>query len=185
MRLFIAIDVDSHIRDECVKVMESLMESGADVRTVKPENLHITLKFLGEVCEDDVKTISSELSGFSGNHNPFRLGFSLLGYFGNPRFPRTVWAGISQGRGVVKDMCEDLNKRLSHIRDDDKKPRPHLTLGRVRSPVNSGRLLETIQSLRDVKLGECNVKEIKLKSSVLRPDSPEYIDIGTFRLRGE
>jgi len=185
MRLFIAIDIGDSIRDECVKVMKSLSESGADIRTVNPENLHITLKFLGEVCEDDVKSVSSEVADFSGNYSPFRLAFSGLGSFGNPRFPRVVWAGISQGRDVVKDMCEDLNKRLFHIRKDDKEPHPHLTLGRVRSPVNSGKLLETIQSLRDVKLGECYVKEITLKGSLLKPDGPEYTDIETFALRGE
>ena len=185
MRLFIAIDIDEPIRDGCVKIMKSLRESGADIRTVKPENLHITLKFLGEVCEDDVKSVSSEIADFSGSYSPFRLAFSVLGSFGSPRFPRVVWAGISQGRDVVKDMCEDLNKRLFHIIRDDKKPHPHLTLGRVRSPVNSEKLLETIQSLRDVKLGECYVKEIKLRSSLLKPDGPEYTDIETFTLRGE
>jgi len=185
MRLFIAIGIDDSVREGCVKIMGSLKDSGADIRTVRPENLHVTLKFLGEVREDDVKLITNEMDDFSGSFGPFTLGFSTLGFFGNPRFPRVVWIGISEGRENVRRMCEDLGKRLFHIRNEDKKPRPHLTLGRVRSPVNSENLLETIRSMRDVKLGELRVKEIKLMSSILGPGGPAYTDIKAFTLRGE
>jgi 2'-5' RNA ligase len=82
MRIFIAIDVNKEIREGCKWIIEKLNESGADLKTVKPENLHITLKFLGEVHENLVKEISESLKDFSEKCKSFRIGFSVLGYFG-------------------------------------------------------------------------------------------------------
>ena len=142
MRLFVAIDINNEIRSRCTKIMESLIESGADLKTVKPENLHITLKFLGEVREDYVNDISDTLNIFAREFEPFSLNFSVLGYFGGVRFPRIIWLGISEGRDVISQMATELNKRLSHIRKEDNKPRPHMTLARVRTPVKSQELIE-------------------------------------------
>ncbi len=185
MRLFIAVDVDDRIRQECIKLIGSLKESGADLKTVSPENLHITLKFLGDVREDHVKRISDILEEFSQSLEPFNIRFSVMGYFGGVRFPRIIWVGISEGRDTIAKMVTELNEKLSWVRNEDKKPRPHLTLARVKTPRNSDRLIETIQSLRDVKLGELSVKEIKLKKSTLKPDGPVYSDLKTFRLEKE
>ena len=162
--------------------MESLRESGGDIRTVVPENLHVTLKFLGEVREDHVKKLSSTLEEFARDHEPFTAGFSVLGCFGSPRFPSVVWVGISEGRDIITGMADDLNTRLSWIRKDDRKPRPHLTLARVISPRNSDKLVERVQSLRHVKLGEVAVREIILKKSMLMPDGPVYSDLDRFAL---
>ena len=182
MRLFIAAEVGEDIRERCAEMMESLKGSGADIRTVSPENLHITLKFLGDVREDDVKKISDTLRELCEGSEPFTTSFSTLGYFGSPRFPRTIWVGISEGREAISGLATELNERLSWVNREERKPRPHLTLARVKSPVNSERLVETIQSLRDVKLGETHVKELKLKRSILRPDGPLYSDLEAFGL---
>jgi 2'-5' RNA ligase len=182
MRLFVAVEINDEIRNEAVKLMGSLRDSGADLKTVSPENLHITLKFLGDVREDYVKRISDTLEEFSSGFQPFRMGFSVMGYFGGARFPRVIWVGISEGRDTISSMAKGLNNKLSWVREEDKKPRPHLTLARVRTPMNSEKLVETIQSLRDVKLGELDVKEIRLKSSLLKPGGPVYSDLGTFQL---
>lgn len=180
--MFIAAEVGEDIRNRCAELMETLKGSGADIRTVSPENLHITLKFLGDVREDYVKKISDILRELCEDREPFTAGFSTIGYFGSPRFPRTLWVGISEGREVISGLSRKLNERLSWVNREDRKPRPHLTLARVRSLVNSERLVETIQSIRDVKLGETHVKELKLKSSVLRPEGPLYSDIEAFML---
>jgi 2'-5' RNA ligase len=185
MRIFIAIDVNKEIREGCKWIIEKLNESGADLKTVKPENLHITLKFLGEVHENLVKEISESLKDFSEKCKSFRIGFSVLGYFGGVRFPRTIWIGITDGRGTISTMSLELNKMLSHIKNENKKPRPHLTLARVKSVKNSNRLVEVINENRDVNLGEIDVKEIKLMSSVLKPEGPVYSVLESFKLRKE
>ena len=182
MRLFVAAEISDEIRHECKKMIDSLNESGADLKTVRPENLHVTMKFLGDVREDYVKRVSDTLKQFSGDFQPLRAGFSVMGYFGGTRFPRVIWVGISEGREIISEMAGDLNKRLSWIRKDDRKPRPHLTLARVRTTRNTEKLLDTIRLLRDVKLGELNVNEIVLKQSILKPDGPVYKDIEVFRL---
>lgn len=182
MRMFVAIDLNEDVIGRCMRALSSLKESGAELKPVKPENLHITLKFLGEVREDDLDRISVVLEGFSGRFRPFRLALSGIGYFGSEVFPRVIWAGISEGGDIVSEMSDELNRKLVHIRDEHRNPHPHLTLARARSPENSGRLAEAMKKLSDVKLGEVDVKEIKLRQSILRPDGPVYSDLRSFRL---
>jgi 2'-5' RNA ligase len=183
MRLFVSIDLNEELRNRACGIMEDLAGSGADLKIVKPENLHITLKFLGEVREEDVKKISSAISGLSRNFSPFTMELSVLGYFGNPRFPRTVWIGVSRGRETVTVMARELSRVLSFVRTEDREPKPHLTIARVKSVRNAAGLVERIVSNRDVKLGELIVKEISLKKSVLKPDGPSYSNLEVFPLR--
>lgn len=185
MRLFVGIDLNQEIRQACVRIIDELMLSGAALKTVAPENIHITLKFLGEVREGSVKEISRIIQEASSSIQPFRVGFSVLGYFGSTRFPRTIWVGISEGRETISSVIQDLDKRLSHIRSEERKPKPHMTLARVRSFENSENLIDAIQSNRDVKLGELLVNEIKLKRSVLKPDGPVYSDLEAYELGKE
>jgi 2'-5' RNA ligase len=182
MRMFVAIDLNEGVIAGCREIMSLLEESGADLRIVKPENLHVTLKFLGEVREGDSDDICEKIELISGNFEPFRLSLSGLGHFGKSGSPRVIWTGISEGSDVVCNISLALEKGLSHIRRNGKEPSPHLTLARVRSRKNSEGLIETIQKLSDVKLGEVDVKEIKLKQSALRPDGPVYSDFRTFEL---
>ncbi len=180
--MFVAIDMSKDIIDRCGEVMSSLGGCGADLRIVRPENLHMTLKFLGEVREEHIDRVCEVVDRISGEFGPFRLALSGLGYFGKRGSPRVVWAEISDGRDVVSSISVALEKRLSHIRNDSKEPSPHLTLARVRSPKGSERIAETIGQLGNVKLGELEVKEIKLKQSVLKPDGPVYSDFKVFEL---
>ncbi len=182
MRLFAAIDLNNELREECRKVTQALQLSGADLKVVVPENLHITLKFFGEVREDCVKEVSDTLRKMSESMHPFSMGLSVLGYFGGVRFPRTIWIGISEGRGTISSMMHDLDENLSHIRDESRKNRPHLTLARVKSVRNTENLIETIKSMRDVKLGELCVNKLTLKKSDLNPDGPTYSNLETFEL---
>jgi 2'-5' RNA ligase len=184
MRLFLAIELPCEIRDSCSGIISRLASSGADLRTVDPGNLHITLKFLGEVHEDVVKEISQKCSMVSHSHSPFNLEISSVGYFGSVRFPKTVWLGIGTGRQEISGLMDDLNSHLNHIRDEPRASSPHLTLARVRSVRNTSRLVETIDAIRHVKLGEFHVKEIVLKRSVLNQGGPEYSDLEVFTLGG-
>jgi len=182
MRMFVAIDMSRDIIDRCMEVVSSLAECGADLRTVRPENLHMTIKFLGEVREEDSVSVCKSIERVSGEFKPFRLSLSGLGQFGKRGSPKVVWAGVSTGSDAVYNISLALEKGMSHIRRDDKEPSPHLTLARVRSPRFSNKLTETIKHLGDVKLGELEVKEIKLKQSFLEPGGPIYSDFRTFEL---
>jgi 2'-5' RNA ligase len=182
MRMFVAIDMSRDVIEKCMKVASSLSGCGADLSIVKPENLHMTLKFLGEVREEYLEGVCDSIGRISGEFRPFRMSLSGLGYFGRMGSPRVIWAGVSDGGEIAYKISMALEKGLYHIRKDDKEPKPHLTLARVRSHGFSNKLTETIRQLGDVKLGELGVKELKLKHSILKPEGPVYSDLKTFEL---
>jgi RNA 2',3'-cyclic 3'-phosphodiesterase len=185
MRMFISIGITEDVRRACMDMISRLMGSGADLRTIDPDNLHMTLKFLGEVREDGVKDISERIRKVAFAEPPFTLGISMLGYFGSTRFPRTVWAGVSDGRDRLISISKALNNELSHIRNEEKEPRPHLTLARVKTVRNAEKLVDTIRSNRNVKFGEVYVKEILLMRSQLTPTGPIYSELERFALSGQ
>jgi 2'-5' RNA ligase len=180
--MFVAIDISKDVMEKCREIISSLAGCGADLKIVKPENLHMTLKFLGEVREGDLDSVCETVYRVSGKFGSFRLVLSGLGYFGRGGSPRVIWAGLSEGSDIVSGICAALEKGLSHIRKDGRESSPHLTLARVRSPKGSESIAGTLGQLGDVKLGELEVKEIKLKQSVLKPDGPVYSDFKVFKL---
>lgn len=182
MRLFVAIDLEEEIKDKLTDIIASLRKEDVEVKWVERENLHITLKFLGEVREENVKAIEDSVEGVIKNMKKFKISLEGVGYFGSPNYIRIVWVDVKEGREEVKELMERLNEALNQVRKDDFPPAAHLTIGRVRSPKNKYLLLETIQEMKDVKFGECEVKEIKLKQSVLGREGPQYSNLKVFSL---
>ncbi len=182
MRLFIAIDVPKNISERIVQVQKILSSTGAELNFTKPENLHVTLKFLGEVNENLINKIKNEIKEVAKCFHVFRMDVSGIGYFGSKNFIKVIWADISSGREIIIKMIEMLEKRLNTIRKNEHNPAPHLTIARVKSGKNRDLLVNEINKLKNVKFGEVNVKEIKLKKSVLTPSGPIYQDIECFPL---
>src|SRR5438309_10904162 len=97
LRTFIALDLGKTVRDKAVALQESLARAGSDVKWVEPENLHVTLLFLGEVDDRDVPAVCRSVGECCKQQQPFTMSVERLGCFGNPRRPRTVWLGVSEG----------------------------------------------------------------------------------------
>lgn len=183
MRTFISIDLDEELREAVKRVQESLSEAEADVKFVKPENLHLTVKFIGEVHE--TREIESALSRVVKNFTPFKISLESVGFFGSPRHARTLWIGVHEGKEKLVNLIKALNDSLSHLRREKRKHEPHLTIGRVKSSQNMEKLLHMIKGVAHVKLGEMLVKEIKLKESALHAGGPVYSDLIAFKLGDE
>ena len=183
MRLFVAIDLDENVIERLSSIQEKFSSSDFDLKLVEPENLHLTLKFLGELQDSKLghveKLVSEALSGF----HSFTLSFHGIGYFGSGRYMKVIWAGVNEGRDEFISLANELEAKLSFIRKDEHEPSPHLTIARIRSGRNTDRLSREVDSLRDVKVGEVRVKEIKLKKSVLTPQGPVYSDVKVFQLK--
>ncbi len=182
MRLFIALDINQEIRSRASVIINELKQTGADVKFTKPENLHFTVKFLGEVNEQRVKEIRESVTGALDGIEPFSIALHGIGFFGNPNYMKTVWIGVNEGREELVKLCKAVNSSLEHIRKENRKPSPHLTLGRVRSARNREPLLNKINDLKDVKMGSMAVNEIVLKNSILSREGPQYSDLKVFRL---
>jgi 2'-5' RNA ligase len=182
MRLFVSVDLDRNLADNVVKAQTVLRKSQADVKFVSPQTLHFTLKFLGDVDEKRVPEIEAEIEKALRPVEQFRIAIEGLGYFGSPAHMKVLWVDVKEGKRELTELMKKIGDALSYIRRDEHKPATHLTIGRVRTGLNRDRLLEEINSLKNVKIGEMVVKEVRLKSSVLTRQGPVYKDVKVFAL---
>src|SRR5262245_12973776 len=97
LRTFIAVGIDKAIRDRAVALQETLGRSGVEVKWVEPENLHVTLLFLGEVEDKALPGVCRVVAECAARHEPFEMSVESAGCFPNPRRPRTLWVGIGAG----------------------------------------------------------------------------------------
>lgn len=178
LRVFIAVDINSHeVLSNLSRARDLLLESGADLKPVATENLHITIRFIGEYPSSIVKSICRELEKIE--FKPFKIHVRGIGVFPNINRPRVIWASVTEGSEeltMIHEKVEDILQRLGVPREKEKFV-PHITLARVKSGRNIPRLVKIINSLIDMDFGEFLVDKIVLKRSVLTPSGPIYSDI--------
>jgi len=184
-RTFIAVPISAEVRRRLAEVEEELRASGADVKWVPEENLHITLKFLGYVeperLEAVIRAVESAIDGAAA----FDVSLSGVGAFPKPSRPSVVWVGVTTGGEELKALAERIEVALERI-GFGREQRPfsaHITAGRVRSPKNLGRLHETIERLREEPAGSFRAESIAVMKSDLRPTGPIYTEIANCKLR--
>jgi len=182
MRLFIALELNDDVVERISSIQDKLRSGDFDIKLVERENLHLTLKFLGEVDESEIGRIERLISESLEDFHAFTLSFHGIGYFGSGGRVNVIWAGVKEGSRDFVGLAKALEERLSYIRKEEREPSPHLTIARVKSGRNVHRLSREVDSLRDVKVGEVRVKEIRLKKSVLAPQGPVYSDVKAFPL---
>lgn len=186
MRLFVAVALDEPIKKSLGAVQSELKSQyniGTGVRWVEPANIHLTLRFLGEVDETTAREISAMLTEVCGSHPVFRMDVVGLGAFPNTKTPRVIWAGCKEPQSVLPGIYQDLESRLTVIGlpPDDHKFSAHITLGRVKS--NSIDELGTaIEGKRDVIFGGQDIRAITLFKSTLTPTGPIYEVVNTYNL---
>jgi len=176
MRVFIAVDIGDDIRAGLDELQRKLKKVHADVRWVKPRNMHLTLAFLGDVPPDQIDDIKQVLDHACEGHAPFGLNAAGTGFFGKPRYPRVIWAGIADCPALAK-----LQHRIATglmdagIAFDDKPFSPHLTLGRVKAvDQHTAPLLQKIDKYQDIEFGETRIDHLELIQSTLTPRGAEY-----------
>ncbi len=183
MRLFIAVEIDDEARGRIAESMEKLKGMGFRARFVEPGNLHITLKFLGDVNEELLKRLCEDADDVVKKHSRFSFTLDGVGYFGKRNDIRVVWIAVKEGTERLQDMMKDIQERLDYIRGDEHEPVPHLTIARVRYARENSGLADELENMKGVKFGEVHVKEVKIKSSVLTGMGPVYSDYKSFSLR--
>jgi 2'-5' RNA ligase len=177
LRTFIAVDPGAPIRNRLVALQETLARAGSEVKWVEPDNLHVTLLFLGEVDERDVPAVCRAVGGGCAGLEPFALSVEKVGCFGNPSRPRTIWAGVGAGAAELIALHDALEAPLLEMgcyRREDRAFTPHLTLGRVKSNRPNERLAQALTKQASWHGGETEVDEVLVMSSELRPQGPVY-----------
>ena len=184
VRAFIGIGLEP-LAPAIEDVITQLQGVGADAKFVEPRNLHVNLKFLGDIPDERTGSLTDVLSEVAGRNAPFTLHVRSTGVFPNPRRVRVVWLGLkpSPALSALHDDVEQATEGLG-FRRDTRSYRPHITLTRVRSGRNRAELVEAIEKLKAVDVGELPVKEFALIRSTLTPQGPIYSPFSTHLLEG-
>ncbi|MBI3551840.1 MAG: RNA 2',3'-cyclic phosphodiesterase [Elusimicrobia bacterium] len=179
MRLFIAVSVDERVRAAASQIIAGLIKSGADVKWVASENLHLTLSFLGETAEERLPEISRASETAVSGHSPFDLEFDRLGAFGAPARPKVLWLGVGRGAQVLSKLagalrCELKKTAIAPQEEPGREFSAHLTLGRVRGPKNIKSLVEALKTLKIPPGLVCRAEKLVLYQSRLSTQGPAY-----------
>jgi 2'-5' RNA ligase len=182
VRAFVALEISGKVAESLAQAQKELEATGADLKLVERENLHLNLKFLGEISEGQASEVKSRLARLSLKGAD--VAIRGVGAFPTPSRPRVVWAGVArEDENLVVPIAEFVITALEGIGERDERPfRPHITLGRVRTGRNMRELVEALRRNEDREFGTAGVRAVKFKSSALTPTGPIYRDEGVFSL---
>jgi len=177
IRTFIAVELPDRFLNEIEKIESELNTPG--IKLVQPEQVHITMKFLGDINESDIDQITSALSQI--NCVPFDAKIKGIGVFPKPAYIKVIWLGA---QGNFEALHEEIERVLLPFKlGKDHQFSPHATLARVKELREKALLLEKIKKLEDIDLGIMNVGSIILKKSTLRPQGPIYETLKEIKLK--
>lgn len=188
VRLFVACEVPDDVKDTIGEVIEGLRQkSGADVRWIRPEGVHVTLKFLGEVPTKKLPAVKLAIQEAVVGHSPFELEFSTIGTFGGREGLRIMWVGIAGDVLRLEALVRAVNAALAVVGfEPERRPfRPHLTLGRVRDEVPTRRRaeIEVAVGKQGVPQVSWRTAQVSLMRSRLSTSGATYEVLATFPLR--
>jgi 2'-5' RNA ligase len=175
IRSFLAFDIENDtVLNRLVAVQRLLVQTGADLKLVEPQNIHITVRFLGNITPAMVEKIFDAMKQVQ--FAPFNVQMKGLGAFPDLRYPRVVWAGITDGADQLKTVFSQLEPRLRGLgfSPDHKGFSPHLTIARVRSGRNKAQLADFITENANCDFGTIKAQCLRLKKSELTPKGPIY-----------
>jgi len=178
MRAFIAIELPDEIKDHLSRLQQDLKAAQADVKWVEPKNIHLTLKFLGEIDDKKLDGITKITEDTCGQKNRFPARICSLGAFPKTESPRVIWVGIDTGDKEVKQIAKELEERIAKIGipKEGKLFSSHITIGRTRSSLGREKLVQGLNNkavLGGEKI-EFYVTKITLFRSTLTPKGPIY-----------
>jgi 2'-5' RNA ligase len=183
VRAFVAIDLSPEIRQRLDQVIEQLQERlpGAPVRWVPGKNVHLTIKFLGDVSESNLELLTKILRAESSRHDCFEFSVGNIGAYPSIRRPRVIWVGVEAPPELqaLQHGIESETARLGYAREK-RQFSPHLTLGRVSrsaAPDDSRRIRQVLSNCKVGFLGAARVQEVFLYRSDLQPGGAVYTQL--------
>jgi 2'-5' RNA ligase len=186
LRAFIAVAIPREIRDAIGDILRKLKKTGADARWVKPENMHLTLRFLGnDVPRETVEAIGTMLHRHLSTVEQFTITMEGLGAFPNVTRPRVVWLGIEPPDGPLPALREAVENAVQEAGwpRDERRFAAHLTLGRVKSKSGIGKLRRVLESGGNDPVGSTIVDSVALIRSNLTRNGPVYETLTKVPLR--
>ncbi|OPX20781.1 MAG: 2'-5' RNA ligase [Desulfobacca sp. 4484_104] len=176
IRTFLAIDLPGSHQKGLTQVQKQLKQSNADVRWVPVGNIHLTLKFFGNVKESEVQTIGAATAAVARQFPPFDLQVAGAGAFPSIKSPRVIWLGIRGQTEVLSQLYYGLEQAFATLGylPENRRFNPHLTLGRVRSPRHREKLSQMFETLISPTFPVFRVSNLILFRSTLTPQGAIY-----------
>ncbi|MBN1772933.1 MAG: RNA 2',3'-cyclic phosphodiesterase [Deltaproteobacteria bacterium] len=180
MRAFVAVPLGEEVVQAAARLSaelrRKLAEQGLSAKWVLPANLHVTVRFLGEIAEAQVPAIGESLGPLVGRHASFLVALRGLGCFPDAGRPSVLWAGFDQGVPQLERLAADVNRALDRLGfpEQDRPFHPHLTLARPRRGAPPPDLTSVVAERAAEELGSTVVRDVVLFRSTLRPKGPLY-----------
>ncbi|MCM8781893.1 MAG: RNA 2',3'-cyclic phosphodiesterase [Candidatus Omnitrophica bacterium] len=187
MRTFIAIDLNDEAKAALIRLQSQLKAADADIKWVEAENIHLTLKFLGEIANQQVDLVKEVLNNTAVQFKPYEITLAGIGAFPKLDYPKVVWVGIRKGNDDTKGIANKIDDELMKLgfEKEDRKFSAHLTLGRLRGPKNIDKLKSLLKTLNFAPQSKILVNYINLYRSTLTPQGPIYTSLYKATLRQE
>jgi len=185
IRAFFAIGLPPEFRHEIARLQGLLKKTQAEVKWVRPESVHLTLKFLGQVAEETIDPLAAQAADNVSRIPAVTLGLSGTGVFPGPKRPRVAWVGLTGDISVIRELQRGVEEAAAEFGFEREKRTfsPHLTLGRIRSSKGVGGLLSELDRL-DPKPLEFLAREVILFKSDLKPTGAVYTPLKILPLSG-
>ena len=176
IRTFIAIEIPGNIISKIRELQKNLKVYGFKIRWVRPENIHLTLKFLGNIEAGDVDKINNAISNTVAGVVPISLAAKGIGVFPGIRRPRVLWIGLTGQLEPLMSLQKKLDENLRAIGfPKEKRPfKGHLTLGRIKTKIDARRFGDALMASRNFESETFTADRIILYKSELKPSGAVY-----------
>ena len=183
IRSFIAIELSKEIHGELGRIIDNLKPIQGNIRWMKPENIHLTLKFLGDLSPERIKTVKRVLDGVASGLRKFDLSLGGLGGFPRLELPRIIWIGIEEGNEETKQLNRSIEGSLAKegFEREDRQFHPHLTLGRVKQIKDKSDFKKSIEEVKKLSppSARMEVNHLTLFQSTLTSKGSIYTPLHT------
>ena len=179
IRSFIAVELPEHIRSTIFDVQKGLKPGIKGMKWVKPENIHLTLRFLGDIGRREIDGAKDAIGEAAREVSPFFLSAKGMGAFPGLSRPRVMWIGLGGEVEKLRELSRIINIKLdiNGIEREQRKFKGHLTIGRVKGRINPAQLIESIKKMKDFESEAFSVDRIILFKSELKPEGPTYTEL--------
>ncbi len=187
MRVFIAVDINQQIKDAISRLQGQLLrKSGVgkgQATWVKPEAMHLTLKFLGEIDDKQLEIVRKTIEAIVPSHKGFELSVESVGFFGG-KAAKVLWVGSVKGSDNLITLAKDIEDKLEPegFTKEEREFSPHLTICRIKDFGAGKRLAELAGDLTDFNAGSVTIDAVKIYQSQLTPSGPIYTELANYKL---
>jgi 2'-5' RNA ligase len=184
VRLFVALDLPDPVRQAITELIAKLQPKSRGARWIKPENLHITLKFIGHVPNEKLSPIQTALSSIHAAQ-PVELHFRGMGFFPNEHRPRAFWCGIAASPNLA-ELAANIDRALAPLGvEPETRPfTPHLTLARFKSDEGIREVVHAASNMKSTDFGAATETNFHLYESLLKSSGAQYNPLASFPFSG-